>query len=48
MFLTDNPALKPSITPHVGVALKPAARLRTRVFRSTSPSSIRPNLFSGD
>jgi hypothetical protein len=48
MFLTDNPALRRSITPHVGVSLKPDARLRKPVPRSTSPSSIRPNLFSGD
>jgi hypothetical protein len=48
MFLTDHPARKASIARHAAIALKPATRLRTRVPRSISPSSTRPNLFSGD
>ncbi len=48
MLLIDNPARHASITRHDGIALKPEERFRMRVLRSTSPSSIRPNLFSGD
>jgi hypothetical protein len=45
MFLTDNPAFTSPMTRNAGLALTPEARLQTRVLPSTSPSSIRPNLF---
>jgi hypothetical protein len=48
MFLTDPLARKASISRHAGIAMQPEVRLWTRVPRSTSPSSVRPNLFSGD
>jgi hypothetical protein len=50
MFLMDNPVLRHSrfSTRKAGIALVPKTRFQTQVLRSTSPSSTRPNLFSGD